>query len=61
MHTLELGPPTPSSESECVFPFRPKGRGEHSLAVEGIGGPNSEDWTEAWHSVSVGVTVLLPG
>ncbi len=44
----ELVPPTPSSESERVSPLGSKGGGEqHSLAGEGVGGPNSDGWIEA--------------
>jgi hypothetical protein len=43
----ELVPPTPSSGCECVYPLGSKGVGEpHSLAVEWVGGPNSDDWIE---------------
>ncbi len=41
----ELIPPTPS-ESECVSPLGSKGREQHSLGGEGVGGPNSDDWIE---------------
>ncbi len=43
----ELVPPTPSSESERVSPLGSKGGEQHSLAGEGVGGPNSDDWIEA--------------
>jgi hypothetical protein len=36
-------PPTPSPASECMDP---KGE-QHLLAGEGVGGPNSDDWTES--------------
>ncbi len=42
----ELGPPTQSSGSEFVSPLGSKGGKQHSLAVEGVGGPNSDDWIE---------------
>jgi hypothetical protein len=41
-------PPTPSPASECVLPLEPKGEGgQHSLAGEGAGGANSNDWRES--------------
>ena len=43
----ELVPPTPSSESERVSPLGSKGGEQHSLAGEGVGGPNSDDCIEA--------------
>ncbi len=46
----ELGPPNlnPPPPSECVSPLDPKGKGEQqSLPCEGVGGPNSDDWTES--------------
>jgi hypothetical protein len=43
----ELVPPTPSSESERVSPLGSKGGEQHSLAGDGVGGPNSYDWIEA--------------
>ncbi len=53
----ELGPPTPSAESECVSPLDPKGE-QHSLGGWGGGGPNSDDCTESLalsiHSLRVG-------
>ncbi len=39
--------PTPSSESERVSSLGSKGGEQHSLAGEGVGGPNSDDWIEA--------------
>ncbi len=33
------------SELECVFSLGPKEREQHSPAGEGMGGPNSDDWT----------------
>jgi hypothetical protein len=41
-----IGSP-PSSESERVSPLGSKGGEQHSLASEGVGGPNSDDWEEA--------------
>jgi hypothetical protein len=46
----EMGPPTPPLASECVPPLciQKVGGGEqHSLAGEGVGGPNSDDWIES--------------
>ncbi len=40
----ELGPPTPSTASECASPLDPGG--QHSLADEGVCGPNSDEWTD---------------
>ncbi len=44
----ELVPPphTPSSGSECVSPLDPKVGEPRSFAVEGVGGPNEDDWIE---------------
>jgi hypothetical protein len=42
--SVELGPPTLSPGSECVPPSRNHGE-QHSLAGEGVGGPNSDDWS----------------
>jgi hypothetical protein len=39
----ELGPPPP--QAVCL-PLGPKGE-ESSLAGEGVGGPNSDDWIES--------------
>jgi hypothetical protein len=50
---------SPRNPSECVPPLEPKRGGQHSLADEGAGGTNSDDWREAWHSVySVATPVL---
>ncbi len=35
--STELGLPAPSSASECVFPLRPNGGKQNSLAGEGVG------------------------
>ncbi len=35
--------PAPSPASEYVSPLGPKGQEQHSLAGEGVGGPNSDD------------------
>ncbi len=44
---FELAPPPPSPARECVGPpLVPKGGGQHSLAGEGAGGANSDDWRE---------------
>ncbi len=43
----ELAPPAPSPPSECVPPLEPRGGGQHSLAVEGAGGANLDDWRES--------------
>jgi hypothetical protein len=40
----ELAPSSPSPASECVPPWNQ--RGGHSLAGEGAGGANSDDWRE---------------
>ncbi len=43
-----MAPTAPSPASECVPPLGPKLGGEqHSLAGEGVGGPNSDDWRES--------------
>ncbi len=43
-----LAPPARSPASECVPPPEPKGGGgQHSLAGEGTGGANSDDWRES--------------
>jgi hypothetical protein len=48
----ELGPPPPTQESVSL-PLYPKGgREKHSLAGEGVGGPNSDDWTESTESMA---------
>ncbi len=45
IENIELDPPTPSPASECVSPWTQRGVGEqHSLAFEGVGGPNSNYW-----------------
>jgi hypothetical protein len=45
----ELGPPTPSPAIEGVSsPIRSGGE-PHSLAGEGVGGPNSDDCTDTLH------------
>ncbi len=41
----ELAPPAQSPASECVPPLG--GRGQHSLAGEGAGGANTDDWRES--------------
>jgi hypothetical protein len=42
----ELGQPTPSPTRECCSPPPVEPRGEtHSLAGEGVGGPNSDEGT----------------
>ncbi len=44
----ELAPPAPFLYSECVPPPQPKGVvGQHSLAGEGPGGTNSDDWRKS--------------
>ncbi len=42
----ELVPPAPSTASECVPPWNQRGDGQHSLADEGAGRANSDDWKE---------------
>jgi hypothetical protein len=42
----ELGPPTPSPASKCVSPLDPKKGEQHLIAGEGLGGLNSNEWTE---------------
>jgi|LakMenEpi03Aug12_release.lakeMendotaPanAssembly.Ray.scaffolds.fasta_scaffold74022_2 hypothetical protein len=45
----ELVPPTQSSGSEFVphpHNWIQTGGKQHTLAVEGVGGPNSDDWIE---------------
>jgi hypothetical protein len=37
--------PTPSHEGECVLYSTPRFRGAHSIAGEGLGGPNSDEGT----------------
>ncbi len=44
--SFELGPPTPSTASECVPPGTKVG-GQHWSAGKGMGGPNSDDWRES--------------
>jgi hypothetical protein len=42
----ELGTPTPSPPRECALPpLSPRGE-THSLAGEGVGGPNSDEGTD---------------
>ncbi len=55
----ELGPLTPFSARECVSPRGPKWGERHSLAGEGVGGPDSTDWTRAWHSVVYAVCHIV--
>jgi hypothetical protein len=44
----ELGPPSPPPQASVSPSLDPKGGGgQHSLAGEGVGGPNSEHWTES--------------
>jgi hypothetical protein len=52
-HQLTYTSSTSSPARECVSPLRPKGGGggQHSLASEEVGGANSNDGIEAWHSV----------
>ncbi len=48
VHSSELGPPqTPPPASECVSTLGPKRGKQHSPAGEGVGIPNSDDWTES--------------
>ncbi len=42
----ELGPPPPPP-SKCVSTLGSKGGEQHSFTVKGVGGPNSDDWTES--------------
>jgi hypothetical protein len=51
-----LPPPPPS---ECVSRLGPKGGEQHSLVGEGVGRPNSDDWTESLALCSV-YCVSLP-
>jgi hypothetical protein len=44
-HRQNWFPPPPHPEVN-VSPPGPKGGEQHSLAVEGVGGPNSDDWIE---------------
>ncbi len=45
--SFELGPPTPSPAGECIPPqLGWGGGGAHSLAGEGVGGPNSDEGTD---------------
>jgi hypothetical protein len=47
-----IGYATNSPASECVSPLYPNVEGQqHWLADEGVGGPSSDDWRKAWHSV----------
>jgi hypothetical protein len=46
IESIEMGPRTPSPASDCVSnPLEPR-REQHTLAGEGVGGPNSDDWIE---------------
>jgi hypothetical protein len=41
-------PPPPLPQASVLPPWTKGGRGEqHSLAGEGVGGPNSDDWLES--------------
>ncbi len=42
-----MGPPTPSPASVCFPLWTQRGEEQHSLAGEGVGGPNSDDWKES--------------
>jgi hypothetical protein len=43
----DLGPPTPSPLVSVSPPLDQKGEEQYSLAGEGVGGPNSDDWKES--------------
>ncbi len=43
----ELGPSPPPSQASVSPPLDPKGEGQHSLAGEGVGGPNSDEGTDS--------------
>ncbi len=43
----EFGPPTPSPQVIVSPPLDLKGGGQHSLAGEGVGEPNSDDGKES--------------
>jgi hypothetical protein len=45
-HRRNWFPPHPHPEVNVPPPLDPKGGEQHSLAVEGVGGPNSHDWIE---------------
>jgi hypothetical protein len=51
--------------SECDSPLGPKGEEQHSPAVKGVGGPNSNDWTESlalcvpWERDNASAPVLI--
>ncbi len=42
-----MAPTAPSPASECVLPTWTQRVEQQSLAAEGVGGPNSDDWTES--------------
>jgi hypothetical protein len=46
LQSSDLGPSTPSLVAECAPPPLVPGQGTHSLAGEGLGGPNSDDGTD---------------
>ncbi len=51
IQSSESGPPTPSHAGECALPFGSGGK--HSLAGEGVGGPDSDEGTENGLGISV--------
>ncbi len=54
VQSSELVPPTPSPGSECGFlPLGSWGEPHYSLAGEGVGGSNSDDWTDIMVSYAV--------
>jgi hypothetical protein len=49
-HFVGIGSPrphTPSPQASVSSPLGSKGGEQHSLAGEGLGGHNSDDWTES--------------